>query len=314
LLRNHKYNIIICIKCSLKRKGKKKLKLKKVAYIIFLIALGLSSFIIYIYLSKNFFSAIILKQNYAYLQKQKLKPLEKPRTSHRSKSVKNISDSQSKDVQSRKQGKNEKVIYLTIDDGPSPATPLILDILEKEKVKATFFVVGSNCIKYPQYLKEIYQKGHLIGNHSYSHNYKNIYKDFNHFVEDFKKAQDTIYKITGIKPKYYRFPGGSLNRVSTQIKKFLDTNEIVYIDWNAITGDSNKNHEKLSPSQILKITIYTAHKRNEVVLLMHDSLSKKNVIEALPSIIRTFKKQGYKFETVDKMRRPLQFKIKAASH
>jgi len=46
---------------------------------------------------------------------------------------------------------------------------------------------------------------------------------------------------------------------------------------------------------------------------MHDSLSKKNVIEALPSIIRTFKKQGYKFETVDKMQRPIQFKIKAAS-
>jgi len=300
------------------------LNLKKAAYVSFLIVFALSLFLISWHISKNFFSATILKQNHTYVQEEKIKNLEKPKTSQNQKLVKNdinkndnmknIINSQSKDVKAEKQEKNEKIIYLTIDDGPSPVTPLILKILDKEKIKATFFVVGSNCIKYPQYLKEIYQKGHLIGNHSYSHNYKYIYKDFNHFVEDFKKAQDTIYKITGIKPKYYRFPGGSLNRVSTQIKKFLDTNQIVYIDWNAITGDSNKNHEKLSPSQILKITISTAHKRNEVVLLMHDSLSKKNVIEVLPSIIRTFKKQGYKFETVDKMQRPIQFKIKAASH
>lgn len=274
--------------------------------------------------SKNFFSAIILKQNHTYLQEERLKIFEKPKPSHNQKlvktslnkndRVKNPVETQSKDVQAEKQAKNEKIIYLTIDDGPSPVTPSILEILEKEKVKATFFVVGINCIKYPQYLKEIYQKGHLIGNHSYSHRYNNIYKDFNHFVEDFKKAQDTIYKIIGIKPKYYRFPGGSLSRVSPQIKKFLDANGIVYVDWNAITGDSIKNHENLTPNQILKITISTANKKNEVVLLMHDSSSKKNAIEALPSIIRTFKKQRYRFETIDKMQKPLQFKTKAASH
>ncbi|WP_079504055.1 polysaccharide deacetylase family protein [Caldicellulosiruptor bescii] len=254
----------------------------------------------------------------------RLKIFEKPKPSHNQNSAnlslnkngksKNLLHTQNKDVQVEKQEKNEKIIYLTIDDGPSPVTPSILEILEKEKVKATFFVVGVNCIKYPQYLKEIYQKGHLIGNHSYSHQYNSIYKDFKHFVEDFKKAQATIYKIIGVEPKYYRFPGGSLSRVSPQIKKFLDANGIVYIDWNAITGDSIKNHENLTPNQILKITTSTANKKNEVVLLMHDSSSKKNVIEALPSIIRTFKKQGYRFETIDRIQKPIQFKTKAASH
>ncbi len=253
-----------------------------------------------------------------------IKNFEKPRHSQNQRLVKNSSNENdraknsvemlNKDSQTEKQAKYEKIIYLTIDDGPSTVTPFILKTLEKENVKATFFVVGINCIKYPQNLKEIYQKGHLIGNHSYSHRYKIIYKDFNHFVDDFKKAQDTIYKIVGIKPKYYRFPGGSLSRVTPQIKKFLDTNGIMYIDWNAITGDSTKNHENLTPNQILKITISTANKKNEVVLLMHDSPSKKNVIEALPSIISTFKKQGYRFETIDKMQKPIQFKTKAASH
>ncbi|ADQ40367.1 polysaccharide deacetylase [Caldicellulosiruptor acetigenus I77R1B] len=297
---------------------------KKIVCVVFLIISALFFFFASIHISKSFFSAIILKQNHTYIQEERLKTFEKPKLSQNQKLVKtnlnendkakNTVDTQNKDAQAEKQAKNEKIVYLTIDDGPSPVTSSILEILEKEKVKATFFVVGINCIKYPQYLKEIYQKGHLIGNHSYSHRYKSIYKDFNHFVEDFKKAQDTIYKIIGTKPKYYRFPGGSLSRVSPQIKKFLDANGIVYVDWNAITGDSTKNHENLTPNQILKITISTANKKNEVVLLMHDSSSKKNVIEALPSIIRAFKKQGYRFETIDKMQKPLQFKTKAASH
>jgi len=161
------------------------LNLKKAAYVSFLIVFALSLFLISWHISKNFFSAIILKQNHTYIQEEKIKNLEKPKTSQNQKLVKNdinkndnmknIINSQSKDVKAEKQEKNERIIYLTIDDGPSPVTPLILKILDKEKIKATFFVVGSNCIKYPQYLKEIYQKGHLIGNHSYSHNYKYIY-------------------------------------------------------------------------------------------------------------------------------------------
>ncbi|ABP67949.1 polysaccharide deacetylase [Caldicellulosiruptor saccharolyticus DSM 8903] len=208
---------------------------------------------------------------------------------------------------------SKKVIYLTIDDGPSSETPKILEILEKEGIKATFFVVGYNCVKYPNFLKQIYQKGHLIGNHSYSHKYKVIYKSFKNFADDFNKAQDVIYQITGIMPKYYRFPGGSLNKVSPQIKKFFDKNKVIYIDWNAITGDSSKNHEKLTYKDIIKMTFATINNKNQIVLLMHDSPTKKNVIEALPYIIKTLKSKGYVFETVDKMPKPLQFKTKAAS-
>lgn len=207
----------------------------------------------------------------------------------------------------------KKTIYLTIDDGPSPETLKILDILEKERVKANFFVVGYNCIKYPHILKQISRKGHLIGNHSYSHKYEVIYKSFKNFVSDFNKAQETIYKITGKKPKYYRFPGGSLNRLSPQIKKFLDKNGIVYIDWNAITGDATKDSESFTYKDIIRKTFSTIQNKNYVVLLMHDGFTKKSTIKALPYIIKTLKSKGYIFETIDKMPKPLQFKTKAAS-
>lgn len=275
--------------------------------------------------SIRFFSGIILNQKNTQSQERGVKSSDrlnqlkyqntpKPHPKKLDSSTTHYVKVQSNVSSAKKETDSKKTIYLTIDDGPSQITPLILNILEKENVKATFFVVGVNCKKYPQYLKQIYQKNHLIGNHSYSHKYKSIYKDFNHFVDDFKKAQDTIYKIIGVKPKYYRFPGGSLNRVSTQIKKFLDANGIVYVDWNAITGDSENNYKTLTPDQILNITVSTANMKNEVVLLMHDSPLKKNMLKALPNIIRTFKRLGYRFETIDKIQKPIQFKTKAASH
>lgn len=204
----------------------------------------------------------------------------------------------------------QKVVYLTIDDGPSQETPKILDILEKENIKATFFVVGYNCVRYPNYLKMINEKGHLIGNHSYSHKYKDIYKSYANFVNDFNKAQNVIYKIIGQKPMFYRFPGGSLYRVTPQIEKFLAKNNIVYIDWNAVTGDSYKSHNKMTYKDILKVTFSTIGTKKEVVLLMHDSPAKKNAVEALLFIIKELKQKGYIFATVDKMQKPLQFPLR----
>jgi len=78
-------------------------------------------------------------------------------------------------------------IYLTIDDSPSPATPFLLDFLDKENIKATFFVIGKNIMKYPTYYEEIKKRGHTIGNHSYFHKSAfKVSKDF--YMKDVKIA------------------------------------------------------------------------------------------------------------------------------
>lgn len=126
------------------------MNLKKLVFVTSLIVLALFSFFLSMHISKNFFSAIILKQNHNYIQEERLKIFEKPKPSHNQNSAnlslnkndksKNLLHTQNKDVQVEKQEKNEKIIYLTIDDGPSPVTPSILEILEKEKLKLHFLL------------------------------------------------------------------------------------------------------------------------------------------------------------------------------
>ena len=108
----------------------------------------------------------------------------------------------------------KSVIYLTFDDGPSRSiTPHILDILKEENVKATFFVINFDSNE--EYLiKRIVNEGHSIGIHGYSHNYKEIYKSVDGYMDNVKKLQSKIKNLTGITTTITRFPGGSSNTVS----------------------------------------------------------------------------------------------------
>ena len=107
--------------------------------------------------------------------------------------------------------KDSKIAYLTFDDGPSQAvTPLILDLLKKENIKATFFVLGSNVKKNPDLVKRAYQEGHYIANHGYSHDYKKIYKNAQSVLEEFNKTEKQIQKAienNEYSSHLFRFPG-----------------------------------------------------------------------------------------------------------
>lgn len=139
----------------------------------------------------------------------------------------------------------EKIAYLTFDDGPSQnITPQILDILRNEEVKATFFVLGSRVELYPELLKQEYEAGHYIANHGYSHNYTSIYSSASAVLEEYKSTEDKIKQVLGEEYSSYlfRFPGGSeggkYKKVKNEAKKVLEQNNIAYINWNCLTNDS----------------------------------------------------------------------------
>ena len=99
-----------------------------------------------------------------------------------------------------------KVVYLTFDDGPTPInTPKILEILKKNNVKGTFFVIGQN----PDMYKTITDSGNLVALHTYSHVYGEIYKSEDTFFKDLYKIRDLVKEKTGIDSKITRLPGGS---------------------------------------------------------------------------------------------------------
>ncbi|WP_233354745.1 polysaccharide deacetylase family protein [Paenibacillus sp. JZ16] len=109
-------------------------------------------------------------------------------------------------VQYKKQ--SDKTVYLTFDDGPSDLTLDVLDILKREGIKGTFFVLGKEAETRPEIINRIYEEGHVIGNHTYDHRYDELYGHFQDFWGQIKKTEEIIRLITGERPQLVRAPGG----------------------------------------------------------------------------------------------------------
>lgn len=192
-----------------------------------------------------------------------------------------------------------RVCYLTFDDGPSDKTLEILDILDKYRVKATFFVIESENI---EYVKNIYAAGHTIGLHTASHDYSIIYSGEDMFFKDITKLSDKIYELIGVRPTLLRFPGGSSNTVSknycrgvmTRLVKTVGGRGYSYFDWNISSGDA----ECPTPSytRIRNKVLTSAADKNSACILMHDSNDKASTVQALPEIIEGMMRMGYSIE------------------
>lgn len=204
--------------------------------------------------------------------------------------------------------KGQKVAYLTFDDGPSDLTPGLLDILKKNDVKATFFVVadGEDTPSKRSIMKRIVSEGHTIGIHSYTHKYKYIYANEKNYFDDFNKMENIVKEATGVTPKFMRFPGGTNNTISfryhggTPIMPTL-LNEIkergyTAVDWNA--GGMDAVNPVPPTSTITRGVISECEQRCKVIILLHDSGTHATSIQAVPIIIAKLKSEGYTFKAI----------------
>lgn len=192
------------------------------------------------------------------------------------------------------------VIYLTFDDGPSTrTTPTILDILKKKGVKATFFVINYDGAG-EKIVKRAYNEGHTIAIHGYSHEYKQIYKSVDAYMENITKLQAKIKATTGYTSTITRFPGGSSNTVSrfnpgimtTLCKEVVDRG-FKYFDWNVSSGDAGGAK---SSDDVYNNVISRLSKSKQNVVLMHDI--KVITMNALERIIDYGLANGYTFERI----------------
>jgi peptidoglycan/xylan/chitin deacetylase (PgdA/CDA1 family) len=178
-----------------------------------------------------------------------------------------------------------KRIYLTFDDGPSPNTDKILDILDSYGIKATFFVVGKS--GYDEQYKRIVNEGHTLAMHSYSHKYSEIYQSLDTYKADLLKLHDFLYELTGVDSKIVRFPGGSSNTISKvdmgELISYLDEQNMIYFDWNVSSQDASSVTK--STQDIADNVINGLGKFNNSVVLFHDASNKDTTVEALPIII-----------------------------
>lgn len=196
-----------------------------------------------------------------------------------------------------------KRVFLTFDDGPSKTvTPLILDLLKKEDVKANFFVLGSRVEQNPEILKRIYNEGHFIGNHGYSHKYSKIYESVDSVLNEYNVTNQIIKRVLNndkFESLVFRFPGGVhggyYNDLKLEAANKLKENGIANVDWNALTNDAAGATTK---EAIMENFYNTTENMTSIVLLMHDAPDKILTYECLPDIIHYLKDNGYKFETM----------------
>ncbi len=197
--------------------------------------------------------------------------------------------------------KEEKIAYLTFDDGPNTqVTPKILDILKEEDVKATFFVIGKYVEMHPEIVKREYEEGHYIANHGYDHNNSILYKDKESFMNEVEKTDMAIASAIGVEDycsHIFRFPNGFMSPSNKAKKKealnILSDMNYTYIDWNCLNNDSVKKYSKQELMNNLK---KTSKNKGALVVLMHDTKYVSDSSTILKESIQYLKSEGYEFQ------------------
>ena len=203
----------------------------------------------------------------------------------------------------------DNTAYLTFDDGPSGNTDIILQTLQEENVKATFFVVGTDNADNLARMRRIVQEGHTIGMHSYSHSYKKIYASVEAFLKDMYQVFNLIKDTTGVTPTCFRFPGGSINSFNKAVYKDIKAEMIrrgfVPYDWNVSSGDASTT--KYTPEQLTGHVLNGIGSKSRIIVLMHDSSSKENTAQAVRQIIIGIREKGFIFAPLDYQTKPILF-------
>lgn len=180
--------------------------------------------------------------------------------------------------------REEKIIYLTFDDGPIPVvTPYVLNTLKKFNAQATFFCIGENIDKYPEIFSEVVSAGHTIGNHTYNHlkGWKTSDADY---LNNIKKCSE----FTGSKlfrPPYGRIKKSQISAINQQIP------EAEIIMWDVLSGDFDQSiSAQKCISNVLK------NSTNGSIIVFHDSLKAFGQLkQSLPIILEKLTTQGFVF-------------------
>jgi peptidoglycan/xylan/chitin deacetylase (PgdA/CDA1 family) len=177
---------------------------------------------------------------------------------------------------------NKKTLYLTFDDGPIPGvTPWVLDILDKYKVKATFFCVGENVQKYPEIYQEILRRGHRTGNHTFNHQ-RGFLNDTKGYLANVVKAAEYIDS------NLFRPPHGDLKLSQLRILR----KEYEIVQWDVISRDYNRDLPKEKVLDIVK-----KYSRNGSIIVFHDSIkAEQNMKYAMPKALEYLVSKGFDFE------------------
>ncbi|MBI5668681.1 MAG: polysaccharide deacetylase family protein [Chloroflexi bacterium] len=210
----------------------------------------------------------------------------------------------------------QRLVALTFDDGPSEYTPAVLNVLDHYGVKATFFMLGRNAAFRPELVQAVHQRGHAIGNHTYSHPRMSEISLLENLAE-LRRCQQVIAQATGQRPQVMRPPQGAQSTISVIVSRLLGLQPV---HWSASGDDWRGDPAAVVAERVLR------RLRPGSIILLHDGLEpaanaaqqpdysqfrdRSATVEALPVIIESLQAQGYQFLTVPQLieNRPLMRK------
>lgn len=201
----------------------------------------------------------------------------------------------------------ERMVYLTFDDGPSSATEDLLKVLKQEEVSATFFVTGDSTKK-QELLRQILFDGHTIGIHTYTHDYSYVYWKKSAFLADFCRQYYAVWDATGYRPRIFRFPGGSVNSYNRHLYEDLiaemESRGFVYYDWNVTSEDAKGVTD---PQKQLNELLTQSQNKKRIIALLHDTPKNPEISWTVQEYIRNMKEAGYTFKSLDSQVQPIHF-------
>lgn len=186
---------------------------------------------------------------------------------------------------------NSKVIALTFDDGPSPETLKILEVLQKHQAVATFFCLGANLREYPEIAKRVVQAGNAIGNHTWHHYYHDVTEKT--ASDEIDNTGVHIYRSTGTKSLLFRPPGGRLNN---GLADYAKQKNYVVVMWSIDPKDFLQ-----PPASAIAHSVLSQAKPGAIVLLHDGGGTRQETVNALSIIIPKLKQQGYRFVTIPQL-------------
>jgi peptidoglycan/xylan/chitin deacetylase (PgdA/CDA1 family) len=190
----------------------------------------------------------------------------------------------------------EKIVALTFDDGPHPIyTPQILDILDQYQAKATFFMIGNRMEQYPDIVRDVSARGHLIANHTYTHPYNLRTLSPEKLKWEVDQCQQNMQTIAGQNTYLFRPPRGILNQ---EIIKIVQDKGYTIVLWGICTF----NRKAPTPEMMANRVIKQAHPGQ--IVLLHDGRTDfrwKDVV-ATRLIVENLSRQGYRFVTLEELK------------
>lgn len=198
----------------------------------------------------------------------------------------------------------KRIVYLTIDDGPSASTATVTRILNQYHVTATFFMLEPNMRRYPTDLKTLAKDGFGLGLHGVTHDKNKFYQSTKTVVSEMKSAQATLQKITGVKTNLIRVPYGSVPYMTVAERQAEVNAGFIMWDWTIDSRDWDYKDHRYVTSTIQQLEKVEANNESAVILI-HDL---PTTAKYLPQLLDYLKTNHYELRKIDESLAPVQFK------